>query len=124
MFRSGAFKLASGVAADWKIDCDYLTRGDWGTIAHVVARMVAPFGAVEGVPRGGLPFAEALKRYVSPAAPYLFTPLLIVDDVLTTGGSMERLRAGRDAFGVVLFARGPCPEWVTPLFTLNPLASV
>jgi adenine/guanine phosphoribosyltransferase-like PRPP-binding protein len=48
--------------------------------------------------------------------------LLIVDDVWTTGGSMEEHRAGRDAIGAVLFARGPVADWVTPLFTLNELA--
>jgi len=68
------------------------------------------FGAVEGVPSGGLRFAEALRQYQSAG------PLLIADDVLTTGASMELHRAGRDALGVVIFARGPCPAWVAPKF--------
>ena len=43
---------------------------------------------------------------------------LIVEDVVTTGGSMERIRADRLAVGVCVFARGPCPWWVTPLFQM------
>lgn len=42
-----------------------------------------------------------------------------MDDVLTTGAmtSMEEARHG-EAIGFVLFARGQCPSWVTPLFTM------
>ena len=53
--------------------------------------------------------------------------ILIVDDVLTTGKSMiERRQQLIDhkikkelIKGVVLFSRGKCPKWVTPIFTLN-----
>lgn len=45
---------------------------------------------------------------------------VIVDDVLTTGESMEemRLHYSSRTIGVVLFARGKCPDWVTPIFSL------
>lgn len=53
--------------------------------------------------------------------------LLLVDDVLTTGGSLEALRASylvqpkpgyaRDQIqGAVMFARGECPTWIKPVF--------
>ncbi|KKL20362.1 hypothetical protein LCGC14_2456230, partial [marine sediment metagenome] len=46
--------------------------------------------------------------------------LLIVDDVLTTGASMEKQRAGRtNTIGAVIFARGDCPAWVKPLFAME-----
>lgn len=32
---------------------------------------------------------------------------------------MDAYRAGREAMGVVAFARGPVPGWVVPVFTLN-----
>ena len=32
---------------------------------------------------------------------------------------MEAHRAGREMIGAVLFARGPCPSWVTPLFSMQ-----
>lgn len=65
------------------------------------------------MPRGGLRLAEALKLYVTEGA------LLIVDDVLTTGASMEEFRNGREALGAVIFARGHCPSWVVPLFQMD-----
>jgi hypothetical protein len=53
--------------------------------------------------------------------PYVTSgPVLIADDVCTTGASMEEARAGRDCIGVVAFTRGSIPAWVTSLFTLAP----
>jgi orotate phosphoribosyltransferase len=46
---------------------------------------------------------------------------LIVDDVLTTGKSMEEMRKKHSnvlTIGVVLFARGKCPKWVEPIFNM------
>lgn len=104
-----------GGACSWhKIDCDALTSDDLAAAAAMLCRALPPFGVVEGVPRGGLALAAALEREATSG------PLLIVDDVCTTGGSLEHHRAGRAAIGAVLFARGPCPEWVVPLFTLHP----
>lgn len=110
LFQRGDFVAASGATLPWKVECDALTPEDWRTLAGAVAGAVR-FGTVEGVPRGGLAFAEALAPYASTG------PLLIVDDVLTTGGSMERHRAGRDAIGVVAFARvGELPPWITAVW--------
>jgi hypothetical protein len=46
-------------------------------------------------------------------------------DVLTTGRGMEEARATLGwpnvrypVVGVVVYARGPCPDWVKPLFPL------
>jgi orotate phosphoribosyltransferase len=111
LFQRGAFKLHSGAFTDWKIDCDALTDEDIETLAEQIGRRFR-FGSVEGVPTGGLRLAVALERYLLPDS----LPLLIVDDVLTTGASMEEQRAGRDAIGVVIFSRGACPGWVTPIF--------
>ena len=110
LFLFGSFALHSGGRTDFKIDCDALTDGDWYALAARIARRVSAFGSVEGVPRGGLKLAEMLKGYCTAG------PVLIVDDVLTTGASMEQQRAGRDAMGVVVFARGPVPSWIEPLF--------
>lgn len=56
--------------------------------------------------------AVALKPYATGEG------LLIVDDVLTTGRSMEKQRSKREAKGIVLFARGPCPLWVEAVWML------
>lgn len=115
LFQTVDVVLHSGEESDWKIECDTLTDEDMRTLAKRIAELVHPFGEVEGVPRGGLRLASALKPYRSAGG------LLIVDDVLTTGGSMEAHRAGRDAKGAVIFARGESPAWVTPLFAMPAL---
>ncbi len=111
IFRKGQFTLHSGFPSDWFIDMSALTKEDWDTLAMLALRVAGAFGMVEGVPKGGIPLAKRLQNSRTAKA-----PLLIVDDVLTTGASMEKQRDGREAIGVVVFARGPCPEWITPLF--------
>ncbi len=115
LFQRIRFTASAGWPMTWKVECDALLPEDWRTIARVVAHGVS-FSAVEGVPDGGLPLEQALRFWRRKWADH---GLLIVDDVLTTGTSMEEQRAGRDAQGVVLFARGPCPDWVTPVWRLE-----
>ena len=118
LFQAGDFVLHSGQRSTWKIDCDALTDADWDTLSYMALDAIAPkrFGMVESVPRGGNKFAKALGR----AARAGESLTVLVDDVLTTGESMERARAGReDVIGVVAFARGPVPLWVTPLFVVG-----
>lgn len=123
LFQRGNFTLHSGEESWFKIDCDFLTDEDLDTLALLVAEdyRVGPFFIVEGVPTGGERFARALEKYaLSKYATARNPRVLIVDDVLTTGGSMERQRAGRDNVqGVVIFARGVCPDWVVPLFSME-----
>lgn len=111
LFTFGDFTLHGGERSCWKIDCDALTDGDLVTLARMIADAMPTFGSVEGVPRGGLRIAEALQAHVTAG------PLLIVDDVFTTGASMEAHRAGRFAIGAVIFARrADWPAWIRPLF--------
>lgn len=107
-------KLHSGRSSIFKIDCDTLSDSEIETIAKLFLHLLPPFSSVEGVPTGGLRLARALIPYCSTHG-----WLLIVDDVLTTGCSMRNLRAGRPAVGAVIFSRGPCPGWITPMFSLN-----
>jgi len=117
LFQRGDFTLHSGEKSGIKIDCDALTDADLDTIAWMLRDRLPLFGRVEGVPTGGLKLAALMERYARPAQ----SGLLIVDDVLTSGGSMEEQRAGRDAFGAVIFARRKPPSWVMPLFMVAPL---
>jgi len=118
LFQQGDFTLHSGAMSSFKIDCSVFRRDSIQALAALIAGRF-DFGCVEGVPTGGLALADELWR-ASPWFPHGHRgkPLLIVDDVLTTGASMEKQRAGRDAIGVVVFARGPCPSWVTPIFQM------
>ncbi len=113
MFILQKFKSNSGLILPFKIECDTLTYNDWRCLAAIAASIIGEFGDIEGVPQGGLPFANTLSRYKTKG------PLLIVDDVLTTGGSMERQRDGRQVKGIVAFARSTPPDWVQYIFLLN-----
>lgn len=123
LFMSGNFKLRSGQISDYKIECDALTPADWLGLAVIARRLLPSFCCVEGVPRGGLPFAQALKYFASGNGAH---PLLIAEDVCTTGGSMERFRETLTdipeggIIGVCVFAReATWPSWVRPLWPLN-----
>jgi orotate phosphoribosyltransferase len=113
LFQRAWFQLHSGQSSEWKIDCDALTDDDMIGLASMLSEILPPFGRVEGVPTGGLRLADTMLRYRSDG------PLLIVDDVLTTGASMEAHRHDRQAIGAVIFARGRCPWWVIPLFQMT-----
>jgi hypothetical protein len=116
LFKFGWFASHSGFQLPWKIDCeDGLRDEDWNALASIVAGKFG-FSDVYGIPRGGTKFARALAPFCEPGY-----PTLIVDDVLTTGRSFEdaRQRFSANCIGVVVFARGRCPDWVWPIFTVN-----
>jgi len=119
-FNNDGFVLHSGRLSRFKVDCDALTREDWEAVAELISHRFL-FREVIGIPRGGIPFAEALQPYITK-----FGHVLIVDDVYTTGRSMHEARAtylnrhpGEEVLGVVLFARGRCPEWIEPVFSME-----
>ncbi len=127
LFMLGDFVLSSGTRSNFKIDCDALTDEDIEALAAMIRQMVGPFGSVEGVPKGGLRLAAAMEPYVFVTPTFVPSPHLIVDDVLTAGGSMNRLRdvrggsctaTGATIKGAVIFARGDCPVWVDALFQM------
>ena len=109
LFKQGKFTSHSGLVLDWKIDCDALSDEDIETIAYVASRMVGTFSGVFGIPTGGERLAKALDKYSNPRAP---AQCLIVDDVLTTGKSMEEAaKKLPPSKGFVIFARTNPPEW-------------
>lgn len=116
LFQRGEFILSSGLNSSFRIDCDYLTDEDIETIAWMInGNLWRDFGTVEGVPTGGLRLAEAMRQYSCPGTDLL----LIVDDVSTTGRSLESHRRGREAMGAVIFNRGVIPSWCMSLLLLG-----
>jgi hypoxanthine phosphoribosyltransferase len=121
LFEKKKWTMHSGDTSDFKIECDALTSDDWDTIAYLIAKHFS-FSNVVGIPRGGIALERSLKKYKKSLG-----PLLIVDDVLTTGTSMEEMkdtyleRYNNNIIGVVVFARGKCPNWITPIFSMNGL---
>lgn len=116
LFQTGQVRLHAGGYSNFKIDCDALTDEDIRSISLQLTRRLPKYSAVEGIPRGGLRLAEAMGNFVTPGN----YPLLIVDDVFTTGASMEEHRGFRvNVIGAVIFARSEPPAWITPLFRME-----
>jgi hypothetical protein len=116
LFERKPFKMASGGVARYTIQSKALSDEDMATLAWLISEK-GDIREVYGVTAGGRRLADALEKYCGKQG-----VRLIVDDVLTTGASMEaaRLETGwHDAVGVVIFARGPCPDWVLPIFSME-----
>ena len=122
LFQSLNFKSHSGLNLSWKIVMDALTDPEWFTIKKMIMEITPPFREAVGIPRGGVKLGDLLNEHATGKEE---DPICIVDDVLTTGESMEhflsqyqRNRRSFTAIGWVVFARTRCPDWVTPLFQM------
>ncbi len=119
LINYGNFLSHSGLRLPYKIDCDALSDRDIESLGHIIAGKIPAYDKVVGIPQGGLRIANALQNYINPHT----SRTLIVDDVLTTGKSMEemRLKLLGDGFpidGVVIFARTTPPPWIRAVFTV------
>lgn len=123
LFKNGDFVSHSGFTLPFKIDCDALSEEYIECIAEFIVQRTE-FFMVDGIPSGGCRLAEALNKYPMREVP---SNCLIVDDVLTTGASMEEHKARfcevnmihpDDVVGWVIFARIKPPEWINAVFQL------
>lgn len=131
LFEMGWFASHSGFQLPFKIDCDAWTDESLRGVAKFLKWKFA-FDEVLAVPShnpeeaAGPRLARILREEHSPDEGY---PPLIVDDVLTTGRSMEefretvmRNRPAVQPIGFVLVtraARGAGPDWVWPLLRVE-----
>ena len=121
LFQTVDFKSHSGKDLSWKIECDALQDGEWFTISKMIIELSPPFREAIGIPRGGVKLGNLLNQYGTGKRE---DPVCIVDDVLTTGGSMKEFKIKRqwrnptDYIGWVVFARTKPPKWVTALFQM------
>lgn len=118
LFEYGNFVLHSGDKSHFRINCDALSMDELSALASLIVPNLHPYSKVIGVPRGGVRFAEALDWYKQIDA----DGYLIVDDVFTTGASMNeaawQVPNNTPFQGVVIFARHPTPKWIKSIFTL------
>lgn len=108
------FVSHSGINLDWKIECDALSDSSIESIAKIISRRFL-FSDVYGIPRGGTRLANALAPYCANKN----DQFLIVDDVYTTGRSMEEAKnsiKSDNVLGIVIFSRGALPQWIYSLF--------
>lgn len=118
------FRLSSGGQSFYRLEAD-TSQEDPETLeamASIIAANVPPFDEVVGVPRGGLALAAALGIYCIPGADCV----LFVDDVWTTGGSLDaevakRLNSPKQFAKAVVWDRGGAPDDVFCLFKVNGL---
>ena len=121
LFHSVDFKSHSGLELKWKIECDALSDPEWFTISQMIMEISVPFKEAIGIPRGGTKLGNLLNQYGTRKKE---DPILLVDDVLTTGESMKEFKTKRtwrnpaDYIGWVVFARTKTPKWVTALFQM------
>ena len=112
LFEYGEFTSHSGNTLKFKLECDAFDMEDWNSIASIIMTyQTEPFRSVEGIPRGGIPLANALRKYAT--GDPLHQPM-IVDDVFMTGKSFidyldEHYSNTLMAWGYkwVVFARTP-----------------
>ena len=126
LFESGDFISHAGLPLKWKLECDAIRPTEWKALAKMVMDyQERPFYKAVGIPRGGIPFADAMNEYAS-GNPN--DQIMVCDDVFTTGTSMREFiketfpewTAGQ-GFRWVVFARQPCnehPNHVRALFTM------
>lgn len=131
LIQLGDFPLHSGNHSWFKLVADKFIEENVKGLVELILALTGPFSSVEGVPTGGLVLAAGLNKYSTNDKEH---PHLIVDDVLTTGGSMEKawlaayerdgspefIRPGHYINGAVVFARGKCPPWIKAIFQLPP----
>ncbi len=118
LFQIGSFTLHSSIKSDYLINCNALSDNSIKAIAAQLVKRLPRFSSVEGIPRGGLRLAEAMKMYISPTGLHL-----IADDVFTTGMSMEEFRSksDRECVGAVIFARNSTPKWISYFLKVSPI---
>jgi len=121
LFQKIDFTSHAGLDLTWKIEMDALTPDEWECIAHMIMELSPPFKEAIGIPRGGNILGKLLNQHGTGKREQ---PICIVDDVLTTGGSMNDFKAKRqwrnpsEYIGWVVFARNKPPSWVKALFQM------
>ncbi len=116
LFQKIDFISHAGIPMHYKIECDAINGREWDALAVMIMEyQKEPFGKVLGIPRGGIPLQKALEPYATGKDT---DPLLVVDDVYSTGTSFVEFCGDDECLKWVVFARQPTENGVRALFTM------
>jgi len=87
LFVDEDFVSHAGLSLSWKIEMDALYESDWRCLAKMILEYEKrPFRKAVGIPRGGKRLGDILNESATNNPD---DPVLIVDDVYTTGTSFR-----------------------------------
>jgi|TARA_Y100001951_G_scaffold27881_1_gene21697 hypothetical protein len=125
LFQKIDFTSHAGLDLTWKIEMDALSQKEWECISTMILELSPPFREAIGIPTGGVKLQNLLNQYGTGERT---DPICIVDDVLTTGNSMNEFLQICGCFGSlpnpntyigwVVFARNKPPHWCKALFQM------
>jgi hypothetical protein len=120
LFQKIDFISHAGLPLTWKLECDAISDNEWITLAHMIREYEDQnWQYAVGIPTGATKLGEILTRYGTGSVK---DPVLIVDDVYTTGKSFIDFEAKHYADKKVIkwavFARKPTENGVKALFTM------
>jgi orotate phosphoribosyltransferase len=121
LFVTGFFRSHSGLLLNEKIECSVLDTGDLHCLASIIYRHAPRWSHAVGVPRGGIALATVLNMRYATSRPQPDAPVLVIDDVFTTGKSLlEAMSTYPNSIGFVIFDRSgkPLPPNVKAIFTM------
>ena len=114
LFIKEDFISHAGLPLTWKVECDALTENDYEALAKIVSEKIE-FRDVKGIPVEGF-HLKCIKQYSSHKDS---DPLLICDDVYTTGTSMREVYED-GAIGIVVFARNKISDdWIKAIWQIS-----
>jgi len=110
----------AGGRLTWKIECDAISDAEWEVLAKQILHYERrPFRVAIGIPSGATKLGDILNRYASGQPQH---PVLVVDDVYTTGTSFKEFKQkhyqDEHIMQWVIFARKPTTHDVNALFTM------
>ena len=110
----------AGGKLTWKIECDAISDAEWQVLANLILHYEKrPFRVAIGIPTGATTLGNILNRHATGERQH---PVLVVDDVYTTGTSVREFKeknyADEHIIQWVCFARKPTTSDVNALFTM------
>ena len=110
----------AGGRLTWKIECDALSTEEWRVLGNLILHYEKrPFRVAIGIPTGATELGNILNQYATGESQH---PVLVVDDVYTTGTSFREFKEAhyKDEHIIqwVCFARKPTSPDINALFTM------